>query len=141
MRYIGLDLGKKTLGISLSDKLGLVASFYKNIKYENEEQLMEELIHIVNQEKIDKIVLGLPKNMDGTLGFRAKETIEFKEKLEKKTTKPILLEDERLTTVLAEQVLLQADLSRKKRKQVIDGLSAVVILQSFLDKEGKNDGK
>jgi putative holliday junction resolvase len=138
MRYIGLDLGKKTLGISLSDKLGLVASFYKNLKYENEEQLLEELIHIINQEKIDKIVLGLPKNMDGTLGFRAKETIEFKEKLEKKTTKPILLEDERLTTVLAEQVLLQADLSRKKRKQVIDGLSAVVILQSFLDKEGKN---
>lgn len=138
MRYIGLDLGKKTLGISLSDKLGLVASFYKNIKYEDEEKLLEELSYIINKEKIDKIVLGLPKNMDGTLGFRAEETIEFKEKLEKKTAKPVLLEDERLTTVLAEQVLLKADLSRKKRKQVIDGVSAVVILQSFLDKEGKN---
>lgn len=138
MRYIGLDLGKKTLGISLSDKLGLVASFYKNIKYEDEEKLLEELSCIINKEKIDKIVLGLPKNMDGTLGFRAEETIEFKEKLEKKTAKPVLLEDERLTTVLAEQVLLKADLSRKKRKQVIDGVSAVVILQSFLDKEGKN---
>ncbi len=138
MRYIGLDLGKKTLGISLSDKLGLVASFYKNIKYEDEEKLLEELSYIINKEKIDKIVLGLPKNMDGTLGFRAEETIEFKKKLEKKTAKPVLLEDERLTTVLAEQVLLKADLSRKKRKQVIDGVSAVVILQSFLDKEGKN---
>lgn len=138
MRYIGLDLGKKTLGISLSDKLGLVASFYKNIKYEDEEKLLEELSYIINKEKIDKIVLGLPKNMDGTLGFRAEETIEFKEKLEKKTAKQVLLEDERLTTVLAEQVLLKADLSRKKRKQVIDGVSAVVILQSFLDKEGKN---
>ena len=138
MRYIGLDLGKKTLGISLSDKLGLVASFYKNIKYEDEEKLLEELSYIINKEKIDKIVLGLPKNMDGTLGFRAEETIEFKKKLEKKTAKPVLLEDERLTTVLAEQVLLKADLSRKKRKQVIDGVSAVVILQSFLDKEDKN---
>ena len=138
MRYIGLDLGKKTLGISLSDKLGLVASFYKNIKYEDEEKLLEELSYIINKEKIDKIVLGLPKNMDGTLGFRAEETIEFKKKLEKKTAKQVLLEDERLTTVLAEQVLLKADLSRKKRKQVIDGVSAVVILQSFLDKEGKN---
>ena len=138
MRYIGLDLGKKTLGLSLSDKLGLVASFYKNIKYEDEEKLLEELSYIINKEKIDKIVLGLPKNMDGTLGFRAEETIEFKKKLEKKTAKQVLLEDERLTTVLAEQVLLKADLSRKKRKQVIDGVSAVVILQSFLDKEGKN---
>ena len=138
MRYIGLDLGKKTLGISLSDKLGLVASFYKNIKYEDEEKLLEELSYIINKEKIDKIVLGLPKNMDGTLGFRAEETIEFKKKLEKKTAKQVLLEDERLTTVLAEQVLLKADLSRKKRKKVIDGVSAVVILQSFLDKEGKN---
>ena len=137
MRYIGLDLGKKTLGISLSDKLGLVASFYKNIKYEDEEKLLEELSYIINKEKIDKIVLGLPKNMDGTLGFRAEETIEFKEKLEKKTAKPVLLEDERLTTKVAQQVLINADVSRKKRKKVIDGVSAVVILQSFLDKGGK----
>lgn len=135
MRYLGLDLGAKSLGIAISDRTGLIASFYKSIRYEDENKLLSEISDIVLNEQIDKIVLGYPKNMDNSEGFRSLETIEFKEKLEKLVNKEIILEDERLTTSLAESVLIQADLSRKKRKKVIDGVSAVVILQSYLDRK------
>ena len=97
--------------------------------------MLSEISDIVLNEQIDKIVLGYPKNMDNSEGFRSLETIEFKEKLEKLVNKEVILEDERLTTSLAESVLIQADLSRKKRKKVIDGVSAVVILQSYLDRK------
>ena len=135
MRYLGLDLGTKTLGIALSDKLGIVASFYKSIRYEDEKELFKEIKSIVEKECVDKIVLGLPKNMNNSLGFRAEETIAFKEKLEKEIDKEIILEDERLTTVVAQKTLIDADLSRKKRKKVGDGVSAVIILQSYLDRK------
>lgn len=137
MRYLGLDLGTKTLGVSLSDKLGIVASFYKNITYQDINNLLKEVEEIVTKEQVEKIVLGFPKNMNNSIGERATSTIEFKENLEKLTNKEVILEDERLTTKLAESVLIKADLSRKKRKKVIDGLSAVVILQSYLDRKEK----
>ena len=135
MRYLGLDLGTKSLGIAISDKTGVVASFYKNIKFVDENTLLKELESIIIKENIDKIILGYPKNMDNSEGFRAKDTLKFKEKIEKYLHKEVILEDERLTTRLAEGVLLQADMTRKKRKKVIDGLSAVVILQSYLDRK------
>ena len=135
MRYLGLDLGTKSLGIAISDRTGLIASFYKSIRYDDENKLLSEISDIVLNEQIDKIVLGYPKNMDNSEGFRSIETVEFKDKLEKIVNKEIILEDERLTTSLAESVLIQADLSRKKRKKVIDGVSAVVILQSYLDRK------
>ena len=137
MRYLGLDLGTKTLGLSISDKTGTIASFYKNIKYIDEKELINEIKEIVSKEKIDKIVLGLPKNMNNTLGNRVEETMNFKTVLEEVLHTDIILEDERMTTKIAEQVLINADLSRKKRKKVIDGLSACVILQSYLDKKGE----
>ena len=127
MKYLGLDLGKKSLGIAISDRTGLIATFYKNIRYEDENKLIEELLQIINKEEIDKIVLGYPKNMDNSEGFRAQET----------TDKEIILQDERLSTRMAESVLIGADISRKKRKKVIDGLSAVVILKSYLDRKEK----
>ena len=135
MRYLGLDLGTKSLGIAISDRTGLIASFYKSIRYDDESKLLSEISDIVLNEQIDKIVLGYPKNMDNSEGFRSVETVEFKEKLEKLVNREVILEDERLTTSLAESVLIQADLSRKKRKKVIDGVSAVVILQSYLDRK------
>ena len=137
MRYLGLDLGKKKLGVAISDSLGIIASFYDNIKISSEEEMLEEVKKIIAKEKIDKVVIGLPKNMDNSLGFRAEETEEFKKKLEKVFSGEIILEDERLTTKLAEDVLIKADMSRKKRKKVIDGVSAVVILQSYLDRKEK----
>ena len=137
MRYLGLDLGKKSLGLAISDRTGTIATFYKNIRYENEESLIKELIEIINKENIDKLVLGYPKNMDNSEGFRTEETKEFKQKLEKQIDKEIILQDERLSTRMAESVLIDADLSRKKRKKVIDGLSAVVILKAYLDRKEK----
>lgn len=135
MRYLGLDLGTKSLGLALSDRTGLIASFYKNISYTDEDKLLEEMKDIVEKEHVEKLVLGLPKNMDNSLGWRSTETIEFKEKLEKMLDKEVILEDERLTTKIAENMLIDFDLSRKKRKKVIDGVSAVIILQSYLDRK------
>ncbi len=135
MRYLGLDLGTKSLGLALSDRTGLIASFYKNISYTDEDKLLEEIKDIVEKEHVEKLVLGLPKNMDNSLGWRSNETIEFKEKLEKMLDKEVILEDERLTTKIAENMLIDFDLSRKKRKKVIDGVSAVIILQSYLDRK------
>lgn len=135
MRYLGLDLGTKSLGLALSDRTGLIASFYKNISYTDEDKLLEEIKDIVEKEHVEKLVLGFPKNMDNSLGWRSTETIEFKEKLEKMVDKEVILEDERLTTKIAENMLIDFDLSRKKRKKVIDGVSAVIILQSYLDRK------
>ncbi len=137
MKYLGLDLGTKTCGVAISDKTLLIASFYENITYSDTTSLVFRIKEIISKEGIEKIILGYPKNMNNTLGERVKQTLSFKEQLEKETQKEVILEDERMTTIIAEQALLEADLSRKKRKKVIDGLSAVVILQSFLDRKEK----
>ena len=136
MRYLGLDLGTKTCGVALSDRTKVIASFYKNINYKEEDTLLNEIKEIVDKEKIEKVILGFPKNMNNTIGERATTTIEFKEKLEALINIPVILEDERLTTKIAEQALIMGnDLSRKKRKKIIDGTSAVVILQGYLDRK------
>ena len=136
MRYLGLDLGSKTLGLSISDATGLIASNLKTLYFndENYDCLLEPLKEIVLEENIEKLVLGFPKNMDNTLGPRAMITLEFKEKLEKYLDIEVIMEDERLTSVISNNVLIQADVSRKKRKKKVDGMAAVLILQSYLDK-------
>ena len=136
MRYIGLDLGTKTLGISLSN--GVIATNYKTIRHnEDYDYLVDEVSKIVCDEKIDKIVLCFPKNMNNTIGERANITLSFKDKLEKKTNLEVILEDERLTSCVANQVLIEADTSRKKRKERVDGMASVIILQSYLDRKVK----
>ncbi len=140
MRYIGLDLGTKTLGISLSN--GVIATNYKTIRHnEDYDYLVNEVNKLVIEKNIDKIVLGFPKNMNNTIGERANITLSFKDKLESITNKEVILEDERLTSCVANQVLIQADTSRKKRKERVDGVASVIILQSYLDRKGKEDGK
>ena len=137
MRYLGLDLGSRTLGIAISDLTGVIATSYKIIRHNEEyNKLVDEILKIVKEEKISDIVLGLPKNMDNTIGYKGELSISFKEKLEKKIQIPIYLQDERLTTKEAESILIKNDTSRKKRKKVIDSLAATIILQSFLDKKG-----
>lgn len=137
MRYLGLDLGTKTLGISVSDKTGTIAIPVTILKHENNfNYLIEELKKIIKEKDIETIVLGLPKNMNNTIGERGEMILKFKEKLEKNTSIPIILEDERLTTKVAENILITADVSRKKRKKVIDKMAANVILQSYLDRRG-----
>lgn len=135
MRYIGLDLGTKTLGISMSN--GVIATNYKTLRHnEDYDYLVNEVNKLVQDEKIDVIVLGFPKNMNNTIGERANITLSFKEKLEKATKKEVILEDERLTSCVANQVLISADTSRKKRKERVDGVASVIILQSYLDRKG-----
>ena len=135
MRYIGLDLGSKTLGVSLSDPSGIIASSYTIIRHDEEyERLVDEVSKIIEEKNVEKIVLGLPKNMNGTIGFKGELSYKFKEMLEKKTNLEVILEDERLSTKEATNLLIKNDTSRKKRKQVIDSMAATIILQSYLDK-------
>ena len=136
MRYLGMDLGTKSLGLALSDKTGLIASFYKNINYEDEDKLIDEIESIIEKEHIEKLVLGLPKHMDNSLGFAAERSLKFKELLESKCDLKVNLIDERLSTVEAENILIKRDYSRKKRKNNIDELSACIILDTYLRKVG-----
>ncbi len=137
MRYLGLDLGTRTLGISISDLTATIATPYKTIRFEESDydSLVKPLLEIIKEENIKALVLGLPKNMNNTLGDRSVTTIMVKEKWEKELNIPIYLEDERLSTVSAHNYMLEADVSRKKRKNKVDSLAANIILQSYLDKK------
>ncbi|MBE6151418.1 MAG: Holliday junction resolvase RuvX [Firmicutes bacterium] len=135
MRYLGLDLGSRTLGMAVSDALGMIASSYKIVRHNEEyDRLLDEVQATVEEKKIEAIVLGLPKNMNNTIGPKGELSFQFKEKLENKLGIPVFLEDERLTTKQAENLLINNDTSRKKRKKVIDSMAATIILQSYLDK-------
>lgn len=136
MRYLGLDLGTRTLGISISDITGTIASAYKTIHFkENDyDSLIPELKEIINEYNIGKIILGFPKNMNNTVGDRGLTTLAFKEKLEENLNLEVIMQDERLSTVEATHYMVEADLSRKKRKKKIDSLAANIILQTYLDK-------
>lgn len=138
MKYLGLDLGSRTLGISVSDNLGICATSLKTIRHNEEyDALLEEVKKIVDELHIDGIVLGFPKNMNNTIGPKGELSLEFKSKLEDILDIPIYLEDERLTTKSATDLLITANVSRKKRKKVVDSLAATIILQTFLDRKGK----
>ena len=136
MRYLGLDLGSKTLGIAISDLTETLATTLTTLNFKDEDydKLAYMLEPIIKENSIDKIVLGFPKNMDNTIGPRAEITLAFKEKLEAIYNMKVILQDERLTSVISNNVLIEADLSRKKRKKKVDGIAAQLILQSFLDK-------
>ena len=140
MTYLGLDLGTKTLGISMSDTTGLIANSYKTIKYNGQlDNLVEEVKKILLEEPIKTIVLGYPKNMNNTVGESAKRAELFAEKLKKQLKIDVVLQDERLSTIEATNYLLEADMSRKKRKQKIDSLAANIILQTYLDRKDKKN--
>lgn len=131
-----MDLGTKTLGLAISDKTGLIASPYKLIRFKNADEAVKEVIDIIAKEHVEVLVLGLPKNMDNSLGFASERSLNFKKMLEAKIPMEIHLIDERLSTVEAENILIGADMSRAKRKNVIDELSACIILDTYLRKVG-----
>ncbi|NLK98566.1 Holliday junction resolvase RuvX [Defluviitalea saccharophila] len=136
MRIMGMDYGEKTIGIAVSDPFGWTAQGVEIIRRKDENNLkesMERIKVLIDQYNVEKIVLGLPKNMNNTLGPRAEKTLAFKEKLEKQFSLEVILWDERLSTKAAENILLEADISRNKRKKVIDKMAAVYILQGYLD--------
>ena len=139
MRCLGLDLGTKTLGLAMSDKSNMIASPYKVLRWdgENYEMLFAELDSIIKDNNITDLALGLPKNMNNTLGFAAERSLKFKEALESRYNLEVKMIDERLSTVEATNYLLEADMSRKKRKKVIDGVAASIILDTYLKMKGK----
>jgi putative Holliday junction resolvase len=142
MRYLGLDLGTKTLGVAISDKTNSIASFLKVIRFKSEdyEYALKELIDIIKNYNITHIALGLPKNMDNSCGFAANRSLKFKELIEKNTNIEVKLIDERLTTIEAENILIGMDKKRKERKKVIDGMSACLILEAFIKERENNNG-
>ena len=142
MRYLGLDLGTKTLGVAISDKTGILARSYATIRHEDDfEKLLKEVGKIVEEENVDAIVLGYPKNMNNTIGPRAEASIAFQKELVKALGIPVYLMDERLSTKEAEAVLIEGNVRRNNRKKVIDALAAVIILQEFMDMRRDENGK
>lgn len=131
-RIMGLDVGDKTIGVAVSDLMGLTAQGVKTIKRVGKKKDIEELKAIIKEKQVNKIVSGLP-NMNGTLGAQGEKVIKFCELVKAETGIDVEFWDERLSTVAAERSLLEADVSRQKRKKVIDMLAAVIILQGYLD--------
>lgn len=138
MRYLGLDLGTKTLGIAISDKTNTIATFYKVLRYnEDMMDLIMPLKEIIVENAITEIALGFPKNMNNSCGFAANRSLKFKKMIEENIVGvKVNLVDERLTTIEANNYLLEASLSRKKRKKVVDGVAASIILDTFLKMKG-----
>ena len=138
MRCLGLDLGTKTLGLAMSDKTNFIASPYRVLRWDGEdyELLFKDLDIIIKDNNITDLVLGLPKNMNNTLGFAAERSLKFKDALESRYNMEVHMIDERLSTMEATNYLLTADVSRKKRKQVVDGVAASIILDTYLKMKG-----
>lgn len=138
MRYMGLDYGTKTVGVALSDELFITAQPFETIVREKANKLRKTLARIeeiIAAEGVTKIVLGLPKNMNNTLGERAEATDEFREMLERRTGLPVILVDERLTTVEADRILEETGVAQSGRKEHIDKMAAAIILQNYLDSQ------
>ena len=134
MRTMSLDLGSRTIGVAVSDLTGLIANGVETIRRTSPERDFVRIAELVTQWEVEEIVLGYPKNMNGTIGERAELTKAFAEELRSRFPGvTVVLWDERLSTVAAERVLIEADLQRKKRRKVIDMMAAVVILQNYLD--------
>ena len=135
MRVLGLDLGNRTIGMAVSDYLGIIANPIGTFRFEDQDlkKALEYVKEKVKEYQVEKIVLGLPKNMNGSIGFQAEYCLKFKEILENELKMEVIMIDERLTSKQADVIMLQADLSRAKRKKNVDKLAATLILQTYLD--------
>ncbi|MBI2369005.1 MAG: Holliday junction resolvase RuvX [Deltaproteobacteria bacterium] len=136
MRALGLDVGSKTIGVAKSDELGWTAQGLTTIRRATLAADLQALTRLIHEHQIDTVVVGLPKNMDGTLGPQAQLVLSFVRALEKALPVPVVTWDERLSTIGAERALFEADLSRRKRRKVIDKMAAAFILQGYLDRSG-----
>lgn len=135
-RVLGLDLGSKTCGVAVSDPLGMIARTVETIRFETDDykSALKRVLEIIKEYDVQTIVLGLPKHMNGDVGIRGEISKQFKQMIEDASNVRVVLWDERLSTVSATKMLISADVSRKKRKQVVDQIAAVTILQGYLDK-------
>lgn len=140
MRIMGLDYGSKTVGVAISDPLLITAQGVEIIRRKDENHLRQTLARIeelILENDVKEIVLGLPKNMNNTEGVRVELTMEFKDKLERRTNLPVYLYDERLTTVIADKTMMEAKVRRENRKDYVDMIAATIILQDYLDRRKK----
>ena len=134
MRILGWDIGQKTIGVAISDPLGFTAQGITTIRRKKKEEDINEIINLCKEYAVETIVVGLPKNMNGSIGFAGEKIMEFTELLKDSVECKIELWDERLTTVAAHRAMLEADLSRGKRKKIVDKIAATYILQGYLDR-------
>ncbi len=142
MRIMGLDYGSKTIGVAVSDPMGLTAQGLEIIRREEENKLRKSLRRIeelVREYQVEEIVLGFPKNMNNTIGERAEKSLQLKETLERRLGLPVIMWDERLTTVEADRTLIEAGVRRENRKKYVDMIAAVFILQGYLDAKANPD--
>lgn len=138
MRAMGLDIGSVTVGVSLSDGLKMIASSYTVIRYEQEnDELFKKIVDIIKEEEVDEVIVGMPYHMNGDFSLGCERTRRFEEQIKKLIDIKIVEIDERMSTVTAQNALLSFDVSRKKRKQVVDKVAATVILQSYLDRKSR----
>jgi putative Holliday junction resolvase len=135
MKILGLDVGSKTIGVAVSDELGIIAQGVTTLKRKGVNHDITQLLKVIEEQRAEKVVVGLPKNMNGSIGQSAKMVLTLLEELENFVDIPVIAWDERLSTVAAERALLEADMSRKKRKKVIDKVAALIILQGYLDNQ------
>lgn len=133
-RLMGLDVGDKTIGVAVSDLLMITAQGVTTIKRTNIKNDLKELKKLIDEYQVTKIVAGIPKMLDGTIGIQGGKVLEFLDKMKKHIDLPVELEDERFTTAISERMLIEADVKRKKRKEVIDKLAAVQILSSYMQR-------
>lgn len=136
MRYIGLDLGSKTLGIAISDELGMIARSLETYRFNDDdyEAAKDYIINLANQYKVTTLILGNPKHMNNDEGIRSQISYKFKEMIESSSNLKVILEDERMTSIIVDKAMIKGDLRRDKRKQKKDELAAQVILQNYLDR-------
>ncbi|MDD6795826.1 MAG: Holliday junction resolvase RuvX [Clostridiaceae bacterium] len=134
MRVLGLDVGQKTIGVAISDPLGFTAQGITTIRRAGKAKEIEELKKICKDYSVESIVIGLPKNMNGSIGFAGEKIMEFSDMIKEELGLKIEFWDERLTTVAAHRAMLEADMSRGKRKKVVDKVAATYILQGYLDR-------
>lgn len=140
MRILGIDLGEKRVGLAVSDPLGLTAQGLSTIEHKGTNALLDVIGEVIAERQVAEIVVGLPRNMDGSIGPKAEEAESFADRLRERFGLPVHMVDERLTTVRAEREMLRADLSRKKRQKRIDRMAAQFILQQFLDTRTSSGG-
>lgn len=137
MRIMGLDVGDRRIGIALSDPMGWIAQGHSVLHRTSMEKDLRHLKQLCVEMEVEKLVVGFPRNMNGTIGPRAQQTEEFARQLKDYVNLPLEYWDERMTTQIAERVLIEADVSRRKRRQVIDKMAAISILQNYLDSLNK----
>jgi len=137
MRLLGLDIGDVLIGVAVSDPSGIIAQGLDSIRRVSLKRDIEYIINLITEYEVDKIIIGLPKALSGEIGIQAEKVLAFINSLKKRTDILIVTWDERFTTVSANRVLIEANVSRKKRKQIADKLSAVIILQGYLNSHGQ----